>query len=137
MYEPTKSVVGSFLKRKESKEAVILEPYVLIESREQLEEVLDGYERLLLFKHSTRCPVSAQAFDELQRFLNTDAGRRVPAAVVHVIEQREVSNAVSERFGIRHESPQVMWIKEGKVCWHTSHSNITAEKISQAVSEPQ
>jgi bacillithiol system protein YtxJ len=114
-----------------------LKPYVLIESWEQMEEFLAGNDKLLLFKHSTRCPVSAQAFDEFQRFLNTDAGRRVPAAVVHVIEQRDVSNTVSERFGIRHESPQVMWIKEGKVVWYTSHSNITAEKIGRAVSEPR
>lgn len=111
--------------------------YVLMKDRMQLEKVLTRHQKgfLLLFKHSTRCPISSQALDELQRFLQTEAGKQVPVVVVHVIEHRDVSSAVSETFGVQHESPQAILLKDGQLCWHTSHQNITAAKIDQAVSE--
>ncbi|UQD53663.1 bacillithiol system redox-active protein YtxJ [Bacillus methanolicus] len=86
----------------------------------------------LLFKHSTTCPISAKAYEEFQSFLKeTD----ITAAVVHVIEDRPVSNKIAEEFGIKHESPQIFLLEDGKVRWNTSHWKITKESISEAVNQ--
>ncbi|MBA4601475.1 bacillithiol system redox-active protein YtxJ [Thermoactinomyces mirandus] len=112
-----------------------MENYVKLTDVETLEKTLaDNQDHLLLlFKHSTRCPISAKAFREFESFLQTEEGKKVPAAVVLVVEDRPVSNAIAERFGIRHASPQVILLKNGEVCWHTSHYNIRSEALLDAV----
>lgn len=37
---------------------------------------------------------------------------------------RETSNAVADRFGVRHESPQLLVVREGTVVVHESHGAI-------------
>jgi bacillithiol system protein YtxJ len=44
-----------------------------------------------------------------------------------------VSDAVSQRFGIRHETPQAILLRNGKVVWNASHFRITASQLNQAV----
>lgn len=88
----------------------------------------------LLFKHSTRCPVSAAAHREVAEFR-----RRHPSAavyVVHVVEQRDLSKAVAERTGVRHESPQAIVLEDGSVTWSDSHEGVTADALEAALSEP-
>jgi bacillithiol system protein YtxJ len=86
----------------------------------------------LLFKHSTTCPISANAYEEFQAFLKeTDT----PAAIVHVIEDRPVSNKIAEEFGIKHESPQIFLLEDGEVRWNTSHWKITRESIREALNQ--
>lgn len=98
---------------------------------------------LLLFKHSAVCGISAEALDELLDHLNS--GRAAPAltpeglaspryAVVTVQTHREISNAVSARLGIRHETPQALLIHGGRVVWSASHFRVTADAVRQAVS---
>lgn len=102
----------------------------------------NGYEKLmeeskthpvLLFKHSTTCPISATAFDEYQSFLN-HADDSLSAYVIKVIENRNISNHVEADTKIKHESPQIFLIDNKEVSWHTSHSNITAEAIKNELS---
>lgn len=81
----------------------------------------------LVFKHSTRCPVSTAAHREVAEFR-----RRYPEApvyVVLVVEQRPISNAVAARTGVRHESPQAIVLSAGKVLWADSHEGVTAEAL--------
>ncbi|WP_124728050.1 bacillithiol system redox-active protein YtxJ [Staphylospora marina] len=101
----------------------------------ELNELLtDASERpVLLFKHSTACPVSAAAMEELQRFARTDDARKVRIAYVKVIEQRPVSNEIAERLQVKHESPQSILVKDGRVTWHASHWNVTADALREAV----
>lgn len=83
--------------------------------------------RALVFKHSTRCPVSTAAHREVAEFR-----RRNPAAavyVVHVVEQRDLSRSVAERTGVRHESPQAIVLAGGAVVWHDSHEGVTADAL--------
>jgi bacillithiol system protein YtxJ len=40
-----------------------------------------------------------------------------------------VSNAIEEQFGIEHQSPQLILIKNGEVVYHNSHSGITIADI--------
>ncbi|WP_129728803.1 MULTISPECIES: bacillithiol system redox-active protein YtxJ [Bacillaceae] len=86
----------------------------------------------LLFKHSTTCPISAQAHEEFQAFVKDT---NTSAAIVLVIEDRPVSNQIAEQFGIKHESPQVFLLEDGQVRWNTSHWKITKEALKEAVGE--
>lgn len=91
-------------------------------------------ELLLIFKHSTTCPISAAARSEVQAYLN--AAGDAPAAVeVLVIEQRPLSNQIADRFQIRHESPQAILVRDGQAVWHASHRAITREALSRAVAD--
>ena len=86
---------------------------------------------VLLFKHSTQCSISDQAYDEFTRFVETAPA--LTCGFVLVIENREVSNAIAAQLGVRHESPQAIMVKDGKPEWSASHWSITAETLTEAV----
>lgn len=94
----------------------------------QLEAVLAA-PVAVLFKHSTRCPLSARARAELT--LAKVAG--VPLALVDVVAQRETSAALAERTAVPHASPQVLVLRGGRVVWHASHGGVTAAAVEAAV----
>ncbi|SFE17969.1 bacillithiol system protein YtxJ [Lentibacillus persicus] len=107
-----------------------------LESTEDLKKAWDRSKDkpVLLFKHSTTCPISAGAFEQYQRYLE-EAGDEIDAYMVKVIEDRAVSNQIAEETGVKHESPQIFLIQDKKVTWHTSHSKITADSISDAIKQ--
>ncbi|PYS53984.1 MAG: bacillithiol system redox-active protein YtxJ [Acidobacteria bacterium] len=86
---------------------------------------------VLIFKHSTQCSVSDQAYDEFTRF-QENAGD-LACGVVLVIENREISNAIAAQLGIPHESPQAILVKDGQPKWNASHWAITTEALAEAV----
>jgi bacillithiol system protein YtxJ len=102
---------------------------IQLHSLEELDRFVGQSGKRLLFKHSTICPISSAAYDEFQAFLREQP---VPAAVILVREDRPVSNAVEERYRIKHESPQIFLLEDGDVKWHTSHWKITKEAIAEA-----
>jgi len=87
---------------------------------------------VLLFKHSYTCGVSAEALDELISHLS-DANTDVRYAMVTVQTHRDVSNAVSARLGVRHETPQALLVRGGQVVWSASHFRVNAEELGKAV----
>jgi bacillithiol system protein YtxJ len=87
---------------------------------------------VLLFKHSYTCGVSAEAMDELISHLN-DQPADVHYAVVTVQTHRDVSNAVSQKLGVRHETPQALLVREGRVVWSASHFRVTADAVVNAI----
>ncbi|URJ58584.3 bacillithiol system redox-active protein YtxJ [Paenibacillus polymyxa] len=84
---------------------------------------------LLLFKHSTRCPISAGAYQEVESYLHGDPNENIEYGIIYVVEDRPVSNETADRLQVKHESPQAILIKDGEAVWHTSHSNITARAL--------
>ncbi|KIL36182.1 general stress protein [Cohnella kolymensis] len=105
---------------------------------EQWEEALRGTadKPLLLFKHSTQCPISAGAHDELMNYIQDNKSPAVDFSIVRVIEERPVSNAIAEKLGVTHKSPQAILIKDGKPVWDTSHWDITYDFLSQKLGKP-
>jgi bacillithiol system protein YtxJ len=90
-------------------------------------------EHHLLFKHSPICPISARAFAEYRRFLAAHPG--TPSGWIDVIDQRSLSEELARRTGVRHESPQAIWVRYGEVAWHASHGAVhqaSLEAASQA-----
>ncbi|HEX6314184.1 MAG TPA: bacillithiol system redox-active protein YtxJ [Gemmatimonadaceae bacterium] len=106
---------------------------------EALDRLLaDSHARpLLLFKHSYTCGISAEALDELVDHLNADvlaAGMPEPQyAMVTVQTDREISNAVSRKLGVRHETPQALLVRDGRVIWSASHFRVTADALKKAL----
>ncbi|MEK5234597.1 bacillithiol system redox-active protein YtxJ [Paenibacillus sp. FSL L8-0470] len=99
---------------------------------EELQQYVAQPGKKLLFKHSTTCPISAKANEEFTAYAQ---GSETPAAIVHVIEDRPLSNQIAEDFGIKHESPQIFLLEDGEVRWNTSHWKITRDAIKAAVSQ--
>ena len=87
---------------------------------------------LLLFKHSYSCGISAEALDELVEHLNGGPAS-AQYAIVTVQTHRDISNAVTARLGIRHETPQAILIRGGKAVWSASHFRVNAESIEKAL----
>jgi bacillithiol system protein YtxJ len=87
-----------------------------------------GCESSVIFKHSTRCPISANARREMESF--TSGGEPVPVYVLDVNGQRELSDYVAERAGIEHQSPQVL-LRGGNVEWHASRFDISASSLRE------
>ena len=80
-----------------------------------------------LFKHSTACPVSAAAADEVRAML-TD----LDIYWVDVIERRPLSNWVAAEYGVPHASPQLLLIRNGEVKRAWSHSAITRDVAQES-----
>ncbi|MFD1989589.1 bacillithiol system redox-active protein YtxJ [Paenibacillus nicotianae] len=103
---------------------------------DQLQEALNHTTQkpLLVFKHSTRCPISAGAYSEFKSYLENNPSEDVDYGLVYVVENRDVSNAVAEHLQVKHESPQVILVKNGEPVWNTSHSKITVSSLREALS---
>ena len=87
---------------------------------------------VVLFKHSTTCPISARAHNQMLKLSGSMAGR---ISLLVVQNAREVSRRVAEQTGIQHESPQAIILRNGQAVWSASHFDITAEAVAQAVRE--
>ena len=81
-----------------------------------------------VYKHSTVCPVSAAAAQVVE---STDFD--LPVFRVDVIEQRKLSNQVAKRYGVRHESPQLLKIEGGAATTVLSHQQIAPEQLARAI----
>ena len=84
---------------------------------------------VVIFKHSTRCSVSRMA---LKQFENEfDFQDKATPYFLDLIEFRNVSNEIANRFDVVHQSPQIILIKDGKAIYNTSHSDIDANDLKE------
>lgn len=88
---------------------------------------------VLIFKHSRTCGISCEAFDELHAHL-ADGGAGASYNLITVQHHRGVSDAAATRFGVRHETPQAILLKDGVPVWNASHFKITAGELKRVLS---
>jgi len=91
--------------------------------------ILEKESSCILFKHSLTCPISQGAFDQLTAYMKEHNG--INGYYLTVQESRPLSNFIADHFAIKHESPQIFYIINGEVKWHTSHGKITKEAIEK------
>ena len=87
---------------------------------------------VLIFKHSTRCPVSRMALRNFEQEYNIEKGK-LKAYYLDLLEHRDISNEIATRFGVYHQSPQVILIKNGKAVYDTSHHEIDAGGVQKKI----
>jgi bacillithiol system protein YtxJ len=82
--------------------------------------------RYIIFKHSATCPISASAHKAVSGAIDR---MELPVYQVVVQENRELSTEVARKFGVIHESPQVILIKDDQAVWNESHYGITTDTL--------
>jgi bacillithiol system protein YtxJ len=106
-----------------------------IDTLEQFEELLKNNETFFFIKHSLTCPISHAAFQEYQKY--AESNQTVPTYFLAVQESRPLSNEIAERFQIKHESPQAFLFSKGEAKWNASHWKITNRSLTSAIAELQ
>lgn len=102
-----------------------------IDSEAHLKELLEKRDGrpILILKHSPRCSLSFMAKNRLER--NQD--ERLDYFLIDVIRNRNVSNALANITGVRHESPQAFLFAHGEPVSSKSHSAVNSDAFSKLV----
>ena len=83
---------------------------------------------IILFKHSTRCSISAVAMGRMSSEI-----KGVNFYLLDIIAHRNVSDEVAERFNIVHQSPQAFIIHQGNCIYNTSHLAISSSDLEKQI----
>ena len=99
-----------------------------IDNKETLDKLITDSQTtpIVIFKHSTSCGISSAAYREMEKL-------EAPVNLLEVQSARDVSREVADRTGIRHETPQVIVLKDGKAVWDASHFDVKAGAVRKAL----
>lgn len=99
----------------------------------QLDEIVNESTKkpVVIFKHSTRCSVSRMVLKNFEREYNLDD--KMELYFLDLLEYRDISNEISTRFDVVHQSPQIIVIKEGNVFYNASHESIDATELKNLI----
>lgn len=101
--------------------------WITITSEKDVQDIFNSEEYLLIYKHSPKCMTSLMAFKSMKSGSESDYS--IPFHMVDVIQHRDISRLIAETFGVRHESPQVLIVKDGKCVYNISHESIMLRDI--------
>jgi len=105
-----------------------------VETEEDLENIWQRSEERpqVIYKHSTICSFSNMAKNELAA-KSDEIKEKADINYLGVIESRPLSKKVASDLGVRHESPQVIVVKEGKAIWDASHGGVRGKSILEQI----
>lgn len=102
--------------------------WIHLTDEEQLNNIIKSSKEKaqVIFKHSNRCSISSVALQRLQRASHPG---EIEFYFLDLIRYRSLSNKIAEVFKVRHESPQVLVIKNGQCIFNESHLGIDMHEI--------
>lgn len=83
----------------------------------------------IIFKDSITCGISAYAKERLIKGY-AQIGEKAVFHYLDLLNFRPVSNLVAELFGVRHQSPQIIIVKDRECVYTSSHHTIDPSKIA-------
>jgi bacillithiol system protein YtxJ len=102
----------------------------------QLDEIVKASadKPVLIFKHSTRCSISSTALDRLERSWKSEEVQGLEPYYLDLIQFRNISGAIENKFDVEHQSPQVLIIKNGSCIYDASHYDIRYPELLKHLS---
>lgn len=88
---------------------------------------------VIIFKHSTRCPISSNVLGRLKRDWQEEQDLDAEFYIIDIINYRDLSKAIADHFNVKHQSPQMMIIKNGQSIYDESHFDIEYDKIKEKI----
>ena len=95
-------------------------------------EIIDkesATQKIMIFKHSTRCSISDAAFGRLERKWKDENSSSLKPYYLDLLAHRNISDAIAARYNIVHESPQALIISKGKCIFSQTHMGIDVEEM--------
>ncbi|AOW10468.1 bacillithiol system redox-active protein YtxJ [Flavobacterium gilvum] len=123
------SLFGSSEEKKETQSKI---NWIPLQHLGQLDEMIAFSEQkpALIFKHSTRCSISRFALKQFENEFDVETlNCNVSAYFLDLLEYRDISNEIANRFQVMHQSPQLLLIKNGQSVYDASHSEINAGEL--------
>lgn len=93
---------------------------------------LSKNQSVLIFKHSTACGISRMVVKQFESLFNEE-NKQLKVYYLDLLNFREVSSKISEVFQVRHQSPQLLVIKNGVSVYDESHYEITKVNLSKFI----
>ena len=127
----------SFLERYYQQEGKTNIPeWNVLEKPDQLSRLKESsFQRpVILIKHGVRGGVSAMAKHHLETNWPLLSGE-LEFYFLDLIRYRSISDQIAEEFNVRHQSPQVIVLRDGQVIYHTSHHLINAEVLRKTLAD--
>jgi bacillithiol system protein YtxJ len=102
--------------------------FLKIDNKETLNRLITDSRTkpIVIFKHSNSCGISSAAYREMEKIEGQ-------VNLLEVQSARDVSREVADLTGIRHETPQVIVLKDGKAVWNASHFDVKAGAVLKAL----
>ncbi|WP_299317521.1 bacillithiol system redox-active protein YtxJ [uncultured Maribacter sp.] len=109
-------------------------PWIPLNSVAQLSDIkeVSSSRPQLIFKHSTSCGISRMVLNMFKSSYGLEEGQ-MDLYFLDLLANRDVSNAVAAEFGVMHQSPQLLIVKNGVVVVHDSHNAISNIKLEQYI----
>ena len=105
--------------------------WITLDTVEQVDAIIElSYSKqVVIFKHSTSCGISKMVLKGFQRDIDSMDVDATNFYFLDLIAFRSVSNYIADKLEVRHESPQMIIIQNGKAVHDASHNTINAASI--------
>lgn len=107
--------------------------WIALDSIEELDKITHSDHYTVIFKHSTRCPVSSMTKRQFEFEIDL-IPTGTPIYLLDLIKHRSISNEIAERWKVKHESPQILLVKGNQCIYSESHNDIEATKVTIMIS---
>tara|TARA_B100000953_G_scaffold115656_1_gene95141 strand:+ start:1822 stop:2268 length:447 start_codon:yes stop_codon:yes gene_type:complete len=105
-------------------------PLTEISQLDELEKLSEG-KTVAIFKHSTTCGISRMVLKNFEADYEQQLNDSVDLYFLDLKAHRDISNGIADKFSVRHESPQMVVLKNREVVHHSSHQAISADKLKE------
>ncbi|PWN71438.1 bacillithiol system redox-active protein YtxJ [Chryseobacterium phosphatilyticum] len=101
-----------------------------IESEEDLAKAIENsyHHKIAIFKHSTSCFISKTVLRNFEKEVE-NSDQQIDLYFLDLLAHRSISNKIAADLEIRHESPQLIVIENGKPVYSSSHEDISLSQI--------
>lgn len=98
----------------------------------QLDTVEDASKSVpvLIFKYSTRCNLSTFMLKKFEKKFDFEEGSVLPY-FLDLRTYRDISDEITTRYGVVHQSPQIILLKNGRATYYANHEHIKFEDFKE------
>jgi bacillithiol system protein YtxJ len=118
----------------ENKENKVEAKFYTLDDIKLLDEIdaISHIKPVVLFKHSTRCSISRFALKQFDAKFTFDADK-IDWYLLDLLNHRDISNEMAQRYNVHHQSPQIIVVRNGKAVFSETHDAIDANDLKQFV----
>lgn len=99
---------------------------------EQLEEIKEAKGFNVIFIHNTTCPISKRVRSKFEQDANLLTGVQ-DVYFLDLLAHQNISDEIAEDFKVKHQSPQLLLIKDGECIYNEALYDISAMATAEAV----